>query len=94
MIYKGYDRTLSPGTYTIPNDSTPIQMVDLISDNRNRDFQFTIFAGWRMEEIAALVDQLGFDLQASNSLSKPGILLLIYLPRSPCLKVKSGKQKS
>jgi UPF0755 protein len=60
MIYKGYDRTLSPGTYTISNSLTSIQMVDLIADNRNRDLQFTIYAGWRIEEIAELVDQLGF----------------------------------
>lgn len=60
MIYKGYDRRLSPGTYTISSSLTPIQMVDLIADNRNRDLQFTIYAGWRIEEIAELVDQLGF----------------------------------
>lgn len=60
MIYKGYDRRLSPGTYTISNSLTPIQMADLIAENRNRNLQFTIYAGWRIEEIAELVDQLGF----------------------------------
>jgi len=60
LIYKGNDRFLSPGTYTISSGLNTIQIVDLISKNSNRDIQFTIFAGWRLEEIAAIIDQLGF----------------------------------
>lgn len=94
MIYKGYDRTLSPGTYTIDSGSTPIQMVDLISDNRNRDFQFTIFAGWRMEEIAALIDQLGFEFTGEQFLEQalnPSAELLskINMPEGIKLENKS-----
>lgn len=94
MIYKGYDRTLSPGTYTVPTGSTPIQMVDLISDNRNRDFQFTIFAGWRMEEIAALVDQLGFGFTGEQFLEQarnpsPDLLTQITMPEGLNLENKS-----
>ena len=60
LIYKGNDRFLSPGTYTISSGLNTIQIVNLISKNSNRDIQFTIFAGWRLEEIAAIIDQLGF----------------------------------
>ena len=85
MIYKGYDRTLSPGTYTISSAQTPIQMVDLISDNRNRDIQFTIFAGWRIEEIASLIDQLGFSFSGDQFLEQaqnpsPDLISQISLP--------------
>jgi len=60
LIYKGNDRFLSPGTYTISSGLNTIQIMDFISKNSNRDVQFTIFAGWRLEEIAAIIDQLGF----------------------------------
>lgn len=60
LIYKGNDRFLSPGTYTISSGLNTIQIMDFISKNSNRDIQFTIFAGWRLEEIAAVIDQLGF----------------------------------
>ena len=60
LTYKGSDRTLSPGTYTIPSDYNAIQLSRFIADSANRDLQFTIFAGWRLEEIAGVIDQMGF----------------------------------
>ena len=94
MIYKGFDRTLSPGTYAISSGFTPIQMVDHIADNRNRVIQFTIFAGWRMEEIAALIDQLGFDFTGDQFLTEarnpsPDLLAQIWLPEGLILEGKS-----
>ena len=69
LIYKGKDRTLSPGTYTIQSGLNPIQIAMVISDSTNRDLQFTIFAGWRLEEIAAVIDQLGFEFGADEFLN-------------------------
>ncbi len=60
LSYKGSDRTLSPGTYTIPSGYNAIQLSRFIADGANRDLQFTIFAGWRLEEIAGVIDQMGF----------------------------------
>ncbi|NLB71885.1 MAG: endolytic transglycosylase MltG [Chloroflexi bacterium] len=68
LIYKGKDRFLSPGTYTIRSGLNTIQTMDLISNNANRDIQFTIFAGWRLEEIAAMIDQLGFTFSGEEFL--------------------------
>ena len=61
MVYKGYDRSLSPGTYTISSGLNAIETLDFISNGDNRDLHFTIFAGWRLEEIAQVIDQLGFE---------------------------------
>ena len=60
LIYKGFDRSLSPGTYTISNGLNLMEIASFIADGSNRDKQFTIFEGWRLEEIAAIIDQLGF----------------------------------
>jgi UPF0755 protein len=70
MIYKGYDRALSPGTYTIASGRTPVQIMDWIADGRNRDIQFTIFEGWRIEEIAATIDLLGFPFNGEEFLAE------------------------
>ncbi len=69
MIYKGYDRSLSPGTYTISSGLNAIETLELISNGDNRDLHFTIFAGWRLEEIAQVIDQLGFDFDGENFLA-------------------------
>lgn len=59
LTYKGTDRTLSPGTYTLPSGLNAIQVASFIADGTKRDLQFTIFAGWRLEEVAAVINQLG-----------------------------------
>jgi len=69
LTYKGTDRTLSPGTYTIPIGLDAIQVASLIANGANRDVQFTIFAGWRLEEIGAVLDQLGLGFDGSEFLS-------------------------
>ena len=69
MIYKGYDRSLSPGTYTISRGLNAIETLELISNGENRDLHFTIFAGWRLEEIAQVIDQLGFEFDGESFLA-------------------------
>lgn len=69
MIYKGYDRSLSPGTYTISSGLNAIETLGFISNGDNRDLHFTIFAGWRLEEIAQVIDQLGFEFDGESFLA-------------------------
>ena len=69
LTYKGTDRTLSPGTYTLPSGLSAIQVATFIADGMNRDLQFTIFAGWRLEEIAAILDQLGLGFDGDDFLT-------------------------
>jgi len=81
LIYKGKDRTLSPGTYTIPSGLNAIQVANFVAENSNRDIQFTIFPGWRLEEIAAVIDQLDFGFGAEE------FLTIAYAPTSELAQV-------
>lgn len=69
LTYKGTDRTLSPGTFTLPSGLNAIQVATFIADGTNRDLQFTIFAGWRLEEIAAVLEQLGLSFGGEDFLT-------------------------
>ncbi len=85
LIYKGKDRTLSPGTYTIPSGMNAIQIASFIAEGFNRDIQFTIFPGWRLEEIAAVIDQIGLGFGGDQFLSfakvpSPAIAQVVNLP--------------
>ena len=69
LIYSGKDRTIQPGNYTIPMGINAIDTANLISDATRRDKQFIIYAGWRLEEIAAMIDGLGLSFDAADFLT-------------------------
>ena len=69
LIYSGQDRSIQPGNYTVPMESSAIEVANLISDITRRDKQFTIYAGWRIEEIAAVIDGLGLSFSAADFLT-------------------------
>ncbi len=69
LVYSGQDRSIQPGNYTVPMGLNAIEIADLISDVTQRDKQFTIYAGWRMEEIAAVIDGLGLSFSAADFLT-------------------------
>ena len=69
LIYSGKDRNIQPGNYTIPIGENAVQIADLISDVTRRDKQFVIYAGWRLEEIAAMIDGLGLTFNGADFLS-------------------------
>lgn len=69
LIYSGKDRNIQPGNYTIPIGENAVQIADLISDVTRRDKQFVIYAGWRLEEIAAMIDGLGLTFNGADFLT-------------------------
>ena len=69
LAYSGKDRNIQPGNYTIPAGINAIKIADLVSDVTRRDKQFVIYAGWRLEEIAALIDGLGLTFNSSDFLT-------------------------
>ncbi len=69
LVYSGQDRSIQPGNYTVPMGLNAIEIADLISDVTQRDKQFTIYAGWRMEEIDSLFDGLGFSFSGADFLT-------------------------
>jgi len=69
LSYSGQDRNIQPGNYTVPMGLNAIEIADLISDVTRRDKQFTIYAGWRIEEVAAVIDGLGLSFSAADFLT-------------------------
>ena len=69
LVYSGKDRNIQTGNYTIPAGLNAIAVADLVSDVSRRDKQFVIYAGWRLEEIAAMIDGLGLSFNANDFLS-------------------------
>lgn len=69
LSYSGQDRNIQPGNYTIPIGLNAIKIADLVSDVSNRDKQFVIYAGWRLEEIAAMIDGLGLSFNGVDFLT-------------------------
>ncbi len=48
------------GTFTLSENLTSVEIARRIADPAARDICLWVFAGWRMEEIAAAVDASGF----------------------------------
>jgi len=69
LSYSGQDRNIQPGNYTVPMGLNAIKTADLVSDVTRRDKQFVIYAGWRLEEIAAMIDGLGLSFSAADFLT-------------------------
>ena len=68
LAYSGKDRKIQPGNYTVPAGLNAISVADLVSDVTKRDKQFILYAGWRMEEVAEMVDNLGLSFNSSEFL--------------------------
>ena len=69
MTYLGRDRSIQPGSYTIPSGITSIEMTKIVGNPRYRDIELRIYAGWRLEEIATSIDLLGFSFNGSDFLA-------------------------
>lgn len=88
LKYSGRDRSIQPGNYTIPSGLNAIEIANLISDVTRRDKQFVIYAGWRLEEIAAMIDGLGLSFSGSDFLALTTVRGDLYRER---LQIPEGK---
>ncbi len=59
LVYRGLDRKVEPGLYSIPAGSPAFQVFQYISDPTNRNRSLFIYPGWRIEEIATAIQTLG-----------------------------------
>ena len=57
MRYQGTDRGLEAGDYQISSSMTIPQVAERLQQGRTREVMVTIPEGWRMEQIAAVLDQ-------------------------------------
>jgi len=86
LRFTGGDRTLYPGTYAMPQGLTTRTLADLLFSGSTRQLDVTIFAGWRVEEIAAGLEEHGLSISAGDFIAashrRPGNLPL-YLGIPP-----------
>ena len=66
LVYKGIDRQLQSGTYVLNPILTPIEIAELLYDSTPEDIAFSFLAGWRAEEIAALLSSSGLNVTSSE----------------------------
>ena len=68
LVYKGLDRAILAGVFSIPNGTDIISLANLITDPHAVLVRFNVLPGWRVEEIAAT-------LSVSGVLDDPQILI-------------------
>ena len=59
LVYRGLDRKIEPGNYSIPGGLAAYQVFQYIADPTNRDRTLRIYPGWRLEEISTAIEMLG-----------------------------------
>ena len=69
LIYSGADTNLKSGTFELNPNNTPIEIALQIQDVNLRMVQFTILAGWRVEEIANSLGTSGLNVSADEFLT-------------------------
>jgi UPF0755 protein len=62
LIYKGLDTTLQAGDYLISPSLTPVEIAYALQDAVPSSVNFTILAGWRLEEIAQALPTSGLNI--------------------------------
>ena len=91
LTYAGLDRMVQAGTFTLSENLTSVEIARRIADPAARDISLRVFAGWRMEEIAAAVDASGFIFSGEEflnlALNPPSeARTLLNLPESATLE--------
>jgi UPF0755 protein len=69
LVYKGIDRLLQSGTYSLNPAMKPIEIASALYDTNPSDVSFSFLAGWRVEEIAALLPTSGLGISIEDFLS-------------------------
>ncbi len=87
MVYKGIDTTLQAGDYQISPSMTPIEIAYALQDAVPSSVNFTILAGWRLEEIAQSLPTSGLNITPHEFLiaTRSGIY-----PTSPSYSVPAS----
>lgn len=68
MVYKGIDTTLQAGDYQISPSMTPIEIAYALQDAVPSSVNFSILAGWRLEEIAQSLPTSGLNITPNEFL--------------------------
>jgi UPF0755 protein len=62
LSYSGLDTTIQAGEYSLTPSMTPVEIARALQDATPKDVEFSIIAGWRVEEIAAALPTSGLTI--------------------------------
>ncbi len=66
IIYAGIDKTIQAGDYVLSSAMTEIEIAQALQDPTPEQVSLTIFPGWRVEEIAVILSELGIDISSKD----------------------------
>lgn len=69
LSYSGRDRAMQPGSYTLKNGLSMLEIAQRIGNPNYRDIPLRVYAGWRLEEIALAIDMLPFRFSGQEFLN-------------------------
>jgi UPF0755 protein len=78
LQYKGLDKTLQAGKYTLSSTMTSIQIASKLQDASPDQVTFIILPGWRIEEVAAALPTSGLDITPDDFLSATASMPDLY----------------
>jgi UPF0755 protein len=74
LVYKGYDRLLNSGEFSISSAMSAIEIAEKIHSSAGDMTVFTILPGWRVEEIARAMEIYQF------SFSPDDLIIIVHSP--------------
>jgi UPF0755 protein len=69
LIYRGYDRHIQVGVFRIDPEMNGLDIAEKLLDTTPDKVRFIILAGWRAEEVAAALENLGFSFGSDDFLA-------------------------
>jgi UPF0755 protein len=69
LRYIGGDRSIGSGLFLIRAGQSPMQIADSLASAESKIRVFTVFAGWRLEEIAKALPETGIPIPSSDVLA-------------------------
>lgn len=66
IIYAGIDKKIQAGDYFLSPVMTEVEIAQALQDPNPQQVSLTIFPGWRMEEIAAVLPELGVNIHPQD----------------------------
>ncbi len=69
LVYRGYDRSVQTGIFKFSSGINALQIAEKITDPVPDQVQFSVLAGWRAEEIAAVLPRSGLPVDSEAFLN-------------------------
>jgi UPF0755 protein len=69
LLYRGLDTTIQAGEFMLSPAQSPAEIAQALQDATPTDVAFGVLAGWRMEEIAALLPTSGLSISSKDFLA-------------------------